>query len=259
MRRFRLTLAYDGTGLVGWQRQATGVSVQALVEDVLALLDGRPVTVTSAGRTDAGVHALGQVASFALEREIDAATLVRALNFHLPPAVRALAAADVDAAFHARFSARSRTYRYQIWTAGPLPPLIRPFAWHVPGPLDVEAMDRAARLLEGVHDFAAFRSAGTEVADTVRALLSSRVRMVSPGAEGLLHGLDPAAGRLVMYEVCGTGFLRHMVRAVAGTLVDIGLGRRRPEWVETVVASRDRAQASRTAPAEGLVLVRVTY
>lgn len=259
MRHFRLTLAYDGTGLVGWQRQPTGTSVQGLVEDVLAILDGQPVTVTSAGRTDAGVHAFGQVASFTLARDIAPATLVRALNFHLPPEVRALSASEVPPTFHARFSARSKTYRYHLWTGGPLPPLMRTFAWWVPGPLDVAAMDAAARLLEGEHDFAAFQSVGTDVPDTRREMLSSRVQVAPIAAGGLFDGLDRAAGHLVTYEVTGTGFLRHMVRAMAGTLVEIGLGRRPPIWIGEVLRSRDRAQAGRNAPAQGLALVRVHY
>ncbi|MBM3770974.1 MAG: tRNA pseudouridine(38-40) synthase TruA [Acidimicrobiia bacterium] len=259
MASFRLTLAYDGTGLVGWQRQASGTSVQALVEDALATIDGRAVAVASAGRTDAGVHALGQVASFTLTRDFDAATLVRALNFHLPPSVRVLEAAEAAPDFHARFSARWKTYRYQIWTDGPLPPLVRAYAWHVPGPLDVDAMDRAARLLEGTHDFAAFQSGGTDVPDTVRQLQSSRATAVPTEAGGFLRGLPASAGRLVVYEVCGSGFLRHMVRSIAGTLVEIGLGRAAAMSMGGVLESRDRARAGRTAPAEGLVLVSVSY
>lgn len=260
MPHFRLTLAYDGTGLVGWQRQAAGTSVQALVEDVLARLDGQPVTVISAGRTDAGVHALGQVASFTLVRATQPATVVRALNFHLPPAVRALDCAVVSADFHARFSATAKTYRYQVWTSGPMPPMLRAFAWGVPGPLDLDAMDAAARQLEGRHDFAAFQSVGTEVADTTRELMASRVQAVAaPQADGLLAGLAESAGCLVTYEVTGSGFLRHMVRSIAGTLVEVGLGRRPASSMGELLASRNRAQAGRTAPAQGLFLVRVAY
>lgn len=217
------------------------------------------MTAIGAGRTDAGVHAIGQVASFALERDVDAETLVRALNFHLPPAVRALAAAPVDAAFHARYDARWKTYRYHIWTDGPMPPMLRAFAWHVPGALDVPAMDLAARSLEGRHDFAAFQSAGTAVPDTVREILESRARVVPADGDGPLRGLVPAAGRLIAYEVTGTGFLRHMVRAIAGTLVEIGQGRQPVEWMQAIVASGDRARAGRTAPADGLLLVAVGY
>lgn len=259
MHHFRLTLAYDGTGLVGWQRQAGGTSVQGLIESALATLDGRVVAAASAGRTDAGVHAIGQVVSFGLERDIDAATLVRALNFHLPPTVRALAATAVDADFHARFDARWKTYRYHIWTDGPMPPMLRAFAWHVPSGLDVDAMDVAARRLEGRHDFAAFQSAGSEVVNTDRELRASRVQVVSTDGDGLLCGLVPAAGHLVAYEVTGTGFLRHMVRSIVGTLIEVGLHRQPVDWTQIVLDSRDRARAGRTAPAEGLMLVRVEY
>ncbi len=259
MRHFRLTLAYDGTGLVGWQRQHAGTSVQGLLEDALSTLDGRPVSAASSGRTDAGVHALGQVASVTLHRDIDPDTLVRALNFHLPPAIRVLAAAETDAGFHARFSARWKTYRYQIWTDGPMPPMLRAFAWHVASGLDLAAMDLAARSLEGRHDFAAFQSTGTAVADTAREIRASRVSTVPAGGDGLLRGLPPAAGRLLAYEVTGNGFLRHMVRSIVGTLVEIGQGRQPVGWMQEVVASRDRARAGPTAPAEGLLLVSVTY
>lgn len=264
MPKFRLTMMYDGTGLVGWQRQASGTSVQALLENVLATLDGQPVTVQGAGRTDAGVHALGQVASFTLTRPIDPSTLVRALNFHLPPAVRAIAATGVDDEFHARFSARSKIYRYLIWSSGAVPPTLHRYVWSVPLPVDVAAMDRAARLLEGTHDFAAFQSAGSEVETTVRTLMRSRVQRVSNDEIRLLARSDPDtgspdAGSMVCYEVEGDGFLRHMVRSIVGTLVEIGQGRADVTLMGDALASRDRARAGRTAPAEGLFLVGVSY
>ena len=154
MRFFRLTIAYDGAGLVGWQRQASGTSVQGLLEAAAGELVGHDVAVTGAGRTDAGVHALGQVASLSLDRDIDAATLTRALNFKLPPQVRVVDAVEVDASFHARFDARGKTYRYHVWNGAVVPPTHRAFVWHVPLPeLDVEAMNRAARALEGSSRF----------------------------------------------------------------------------------------------------------
>src|SRR4051812_7159752 len=140
MPAFRLTLAYDGTDYVGWQRQARGLSIQALVEQALSDLDGRRVIVNAAGRTDAGVHALGQIASCELRREITAGSLVRAMNAHLPAEVRVLAAARVPAGFHARFAATRKTYRYRIWNGAVVSPFERRYAWHVPGPLDDEAM-----------------------------------------------------------------------------------------------------------------------
>jgi tRNA pseudouridine38-40 synthase len=259
MPKFRLTVMYDGTGLVGWQRQASGTSVQGLLEDALATLDGQRVAAHGAGRTDAGVHALGQVASFTLTRVIDPSALVRALNFHLPPAVRAIAATEVDDAFHARFSARSKIYRYLIWSGGTVPPILHRYVWSVSQPLDVAVMDRAARLLEGTHDFAAFQSAGTEVETTVRTLRRSSVERVPNDENRLLAGLDPYAGSMVCYEVEGDGFLRHMVRSIAGTLVEIGQGRADATRMDDALASRDRTRAGRTAPAEGLFLVGVTY
>jgi tRNA pseudouridine38-40 synthase len=261
MRFFRLTIAYDGAGLVGWQRQASGSSVQGLLEAAAGELVGHDVAVTGAGRTDAGVHALGQVAGVALDRDIDAATLTRALNFRLPLQVRVVDAVEVEASFHARFDARGKTYRYHVWNGPVVPPTHRAFVWHVPLPeLDVEAMNRAAHALEGSHDFAAFQSLGTELSTTERVVFSSAVRTVAAAADtGLAAGLEASAGTLIAYEVSGSGFLRHMVRSIAGTLIDIGRGRRDPGWMREVLASRDRAQAGQTAPAEGLFLVRVDY
>jgi tRNA pseudouridine38-40 synthase len=250
---FKLTIAYDGTGLVGWQRQAAGTSVQGLIEDALAELDGRPVAAAGAGRTDAGVHALGQVASAALERSIDAPALVRALNARLPQTVRILRADAVPPAFHARFEARAKTYRYRIWNAAIISPFERGYAWHIPEPtLNMNAMDACARVLEGRHDFAAFQGTGADTATTEREIFTSSVR----GAP------DPIGGQpdvILTYEVTGSGFLRHMVRNIVGTLVEIGRGRRPPEWVGEVLASGRREEAGPTAPAQGLFLVSVRY
>ena len=242
---FRITLAYDGTGFVGWQRQATGTSIQGLLEEALQKLDGEAVAVAGAGRTDAGVHALGQVASFVLTRAIEPAALVRALNASLPAAVRVLSAVARDPGFHARFGAKTKTYRYRICNARVMSPFERHYAWHVFGPLDVEAMDTAARCFEGRHDFAAFRTTGGTVRTSERTLTSSTVRREPPST--------------VVYEVAGDGFLRHMVRALAGTLVEVGRGKRSIESVREALASRNRACAGATAPAEGLFLVSVEY
>jgi tRNA pseudouridine38-40 synthase len=245
MPTFKVTLAYDGTNYVGWQRQASGISIQGLVEAALGQLDGRDVQVNGAGRTDAGVHALGQVVSCALERPIGSDVLLRALNARLPPDVRALSVEPAEPDFHARFSATQKAYRYRYWDAPVIVPFERLYAWHVIGKLDVDGMDKAARALEGQHDFAAFASAGGATRTTVRTVTTSRVRREREA--------------LAIFEIAGDGFLRHMVRAVAGTLVDVGLGRRPPSAMEQVLASRDRAKAGPTAPARGLFLVRVDY
>jgi tRNA pseudouridine38-40 synthase len=245
MSTYKLTIAYDGTGTVGWQRQASGVSVQGLLEEALGQLDGRAVAVIGAGRTDAGAHACGQVASVRLERALPAVSLRRAVNARLPPTVRVLDAAEAPDSFHARFDARAKTYRYRIWNAEVISPFDRLYAWHVAPALDVAAMRTAASMLTGPHDFAAFAAAGGGTATTRRTIFRSRIA--------------GDAGGLVLYEVQGDGFLRHMVRNVLGTLAEVGLGRRGPGWVAEVLTSRERARAGPTAPAEGLFLMSVAY
>jgi tRNA pseudouridine38-40 synthase len=245
MPTFKITVAYDGTGFVGWQRQASGTSIQGLLEDAFTELDGAEVAVMGAGRTDAGVHALAQVASASLSRQIDADTIVRAINTRLPAAVRVLSASEVSANFRVRFDARSKTYRYRIWNAEVLCPFERQYAWHVPVPmLDADAMASAASRLAGQHDFVAFQAAGSDAQRTERVVMASRVQR---------------SRDLITYEICGNGFLRHMVRSIVGTLVEVGRGSRPVEWMSRVLESRDRARAGRTAPPEGLFLVGVEY
>src|SRR5215213_2190238 len=185
MPSYKITVAYDGTDYVGWQRQANGVSIQALVEDALRLLDERDVTVTGAGRTDAGVHALAQVAAFTVARVMQPEALMRALNARLPDAVRVMTAEQVPATFHPRFEARAKTYRYRIWNGDIISPFEYRYAWHVTEPLDAAAMDAAARLLEGRHDFAAFQATGSDVATTIREIFTSRIAV---------RGLPPDCG-----------------------------------------------------------------
>lgn len=271
MTTFKLTLAYDGTNYVGWQRQASGASVQGVVEDALRELDGREVVLHGAGRTDAGVHALGQVASCALDRAIESDVLVRALNARLPPDVRVVSAEAAAPDFHARFGAKAKTYRYRIYNANVMSPFERHYAWQVFGRLDVEAMDAAARRLEGRHDFAAFQTASGTTRTTERTVTRSRVTRANlsttEDAEDTKEQTGFAlrvprvlrGGDLIVYEITGDGFLRHMVRAIAGTLVEIGLGRSSIEEMRAVLLSRDRARAGPTAPARGLFLVGVEY
>ena len=242
---FKITLAYDGTGFVGWQRQPEGLSIQGLLEDALRELDDRDVAVTGAGRTDAGVHALAQVAGFSLERTIAPDALVRAVNVRLPDSVRVLSAQPVDASFRPRFDAKTKTYRYRVWNADVLSPFERRYAWHVIERLDVDAMRAAAAALEGQHDFAAFQGTGSDAKTTERRIVRAALRAPHDA--------------LVEVEVVGDGFLRHMVRNIVGTLVEVGRGRMPPAWVGEVLASRDRRKAGRTAPAQGLFLVGVNY
>ena len=250
MIHLKLTIAYDGTGLVGWQRQATGTSVQGLLEDALAPIAGGPVVVAGAGRTDAGVHALAQVASVTIPRQVTARAVVQSANMYLPPAVRLTAADEVDPAFHARFTAVAKRYRYRLWNSRVLNPFERSYAWHVPWPpLDLAAMNDAAARLIGTHDFAAFKGAGTDVDTSVRTIFASAVT----------ETCEPDGGRLLTYEVRGDGFLRHMVRSIAGTLVEVGRGRRPIHSIDELLTVRDRAAVGRTAPAHGLFLVAVEY
>lgn len=246
MRSLKLTLAYDGTNYVGWQRQANGVSIQQVVEEAFAPLmaSGEPPTIAGAGRTDAGVHALGQVASATLDLDLPTDAIHRALNVRLPADVRVVRVEDAPTGFHAQFHAAGKSYRYRLVTAPVVSPFDRWFVWHVPGPRDAEAMRQAARALVGRHDFASFQANGTEVRETTRTI--TRIELRETGGE--LH-----------IEVDGDGFLRHMVRIIAGTLVDIGTGTRAPGEIDRILSARDRRVAGQTAPACGLTLVNVTY
>jgi tRNA pseudouridine38-40 synthase len=246
VRTLKLTLQYDGTSYVGWQRQAEGTSIQGLLEAALQPLAGRPASVHGAGRTDAGVHALGQVASVGMATALECTTLVRALNAVLPPDVRVTAVEDVHEAFHARFSATGKRYEYRIVNAPIVSPFIHRYVWQVIPPLDFDAIRLASGPLIGQHDFAAFQAAGSATHSSVRTIR---------GIEWTDGGSD---GPFVMH-IEGDGFLRHMVRSIVGTLVEVGLGRLPPDAIGQALASRDRARAGPTAPARGLFLTRVDY
>ena len=247
MRNLKITLQYDGTNYVGWQRQAAGVSIQGLLEEALARIEGGRVTVHGAGRTDAGVHALAQVATVGLEAGIDPPALARALNAVLPPDVRVLSVQGVEPQFHARFSAVGKVYEYRIVNAPMVSAFLYRYVWHVAQPLDVGAMREGSALLIGTHDFAAFQGAGSAVDSTARV-----VRAIEWEDGG---GND----RPLVMRIEAQGFLRHMVRNITGTLVEVGAGRWPPSRVADILASRDRTRAGPTAPAQGLFLVRVDY
>ena len=252
-RTLKLTISYDGTRFVGWQRQAAGVSIQGLLEDALARFDRAPVAVQGAGRTDAGVHALGQVASVEMTSMHPLDSVARGLNAYLPPDVRVIDIQEVAADFHARFSARSKTYRYQLQRSVIASPFERAYVWHVPEALDVDAMRVAAHMLVGTHDFAAFQSTGSDTKSTVRTISQSAI------GERAVEGWPESTAPLLVYEVSGDGFLRHMVRAIVGTLVEVGRGQRREASIAALLAGGSRSQAGITAPAQGLFMVRVVY
>lgn len=264
VRTLKITLAYDGTAYVGWQRQAAGTSIQGLLEAAIARIEGDAVTVTGAGRTDAGVHALGQVASVAVRSastSIACDAYARALNASLPDDVRVRLVEEAADDFHARFSARAKTYRYRLTRGGVASPFESRYAWHVTHPLDVEAMREALEACRGEHDFAAFQSTGTPVRDTVRTILAADLTELAADKTGPTNGAPetPGGSPILTMDLTGTGFLRHMVRAIAGTLVDIGRGRWPPAEMAAILASRDRGRAGPTAPPQGLFLVRVDY
>jgi len=248
MPTYKITLAYDGTGFIGWQRQANGVSVQERVEEALTPLMGegvtRPPTVAGASRTDAGVHALGQVASVIAGFDFAASAVQRALNVRLPADIRVIGVVDAMPGFHARHHAVSKSYRYRIATTPVLSPFDRFFVWHAPGSRDIEAMRSAAERLIGRHDFASFQARGASVRATVRTLQRIAIR---------------DAGGEIVIEVDGDGFLRHMVRAIVGTLADVGAGTRTPDSIDAMLHARDRQAGGPTAPAQGLTLVSVKY
>lgn len=244
--QLRLTIEYEGTAYQGWQLQPGDATVQAVLEKALATALREPVRVRGAGRTDAGVHACGQVAAVRVTRvPADLTRLRKSLNALTPDDVAVRDVTLVDDAFDPRRDARSRRYAYRIWNAPARSPFWRRFAWHVPAPLDLAAMAEAAGLLAGEHDFAAFRGADAEpLRSTVRRVLESRIER---------------DGSLVGYRIEATAFLKHMVRNIVGTLVEVGLGTRPPGDVAIILDGRDRTRAGPTAPPHGLVLAAVTY
>jgi tRNA pseudouridine38-40 synthase len=257
VRTLKLTISYDGTDFAGWQRQAAARTVQAAIEDALKPIEGGRVIITGAGRTDAGVHAAGQVASVSLESAIPLADLQRALNATLTDDVRVVEIAETEQHFNARFDARAKTYRYSICCEAVMPPPLRRYAWHVPQHLDPAAMNAAAALIVGEHDFSAFQGAGSGVKTKVREIrLSTVVQFPMPW---ILPDTTDSTALMLQYQVTGTGFLRHMVRNIVGTLVDVGRNRRPVDDMRAVLLSRDRSRASATAPPHGLTLWRVDY
>jgi tRNA pseudouridine38-40 synthase len=245
MPRYRLTLEYAGGEFVGWQRQDNGLSVQGVLEDAIEKLSGERVTVAGAGRTDAGVHALGQVAHFDLVKDFAPDRVRDALNFHVrPAAVSVLDAAIAAPDFHARFSATARHYLYRILTRRPPPVLEAGRVWHVVHPLDAEAMHRAAQALVGRHDFTTFRAAECQAKSPVKTLDMLSVRRVADE---------------IHIEASARSFLHHQVRSMVGSLKLIGEGKWRARELADALAAQDRARCGPVAPSDGLYLVRVDY
>ena len=245
MRNLKVTICYEGSDFAGWQVQPNQRTIQCEIERALLEIEGKPVRIHGSGRTDAGVHALGQVASFTLENRIPLKNLRKALNCLLPPAIRILEIVEVSPEFHARHSAVAKTYEYRWRRDEICPPFERRYVWHHPYPLDEAAMMRAAPLFEGGRDFRSMATNnGADLLSTVRTIYSSRLERVGP---------------LLIYRVRGSGFLYNMVRNFVGTLLEVGRGNIAADSIPTILEARDRRAAGPTAPAVGLFLVNVEY
>jgi tRNA pseudouridine38-40 synthase len=244
VRHIRLVVEYDGTSLCGWQRQSNGPTVQGHLEQSLAQLLQHEVALAGASRTDAGVHARGQVASFRTDKTIPLHGIRRGLNSMLPDSIAIVDASEVPEEFHPRFSATGKHYRYTMLARADRSPRWHHRAWHHPDPLDLQAMRAGAAPLIGEHDFAAFRAAGCAARTTIRRL----------------DGIEISApDERVIIDIRGNAFLRQMVRILVGTLSEVGTGTRPAAQVVEILASKDRTQAGITAPACGLELVSVRY
>jgi tRNA pseudouridine38-40 synthase len=266
-QNWKLTLAYDGTDFSGWQVQPGMTTVQGELQAALGRITGETPLPQGSGRTDAGVHALGQVASFALQAPIPPANLLRALNRTLPASIRILEAKTVPATFHARHSARAKTYEYRVFREALCPPSVARYVLACPWPMDVEAMRRAAELFEGEHDFLSFAATDPDLAhrntDSAQELNQTSEAPTATAIRTIFSSTweqrRSEAGELLVYRVRGNGFLHHMVRNLVGTLLDVGRGRLKAEGMPAILAARARSAAGPTAPARGLFLESVEY
>jgi len=244
MRNIVLTLAYDGTHYHGWQCQPNALTIQEVLNKAVAKILDHPVTIYGGGRTDAGVHAMGQVVNFRTEKTIDLGSLARGLNSMLPRDIRVRGTREEEDSFHARYSAKAKTYVYCILNTPYNSPFLERYVWHIHYTLDVLAMDEAAKVIIGKHDFSAFKKKDEYYMNPVREVLRGGVKTKAD---------------LVYFVVEATGFLRYMVRNIVGTLVLVGSGRITVEDFTKILESREREKAGPTAPARGLFLRRIAY
>ena len=269
LQNWKLTLAYDGTEFHGWQVQPGERTIQGELQAALRRVTGESPLPQGSGRTDAGVHALGQVASFELAAPIPAENLQRALNRTLPPSIRILESRTVPGAFHARHSAVAKTYEYRIYREPICPPTLARYVYACPWPMDVAVLQKSARLFEGEHDFLSFAATDpdlttrnlepsperdAEVVALPAPLMTIRTIYASEWEERVTE-----AGALLVYRVRGSGFLHHMVRNLVGTMLEVGRGKLRASQIPEILAARNRDAAGPTAPARGLFLVSVEY
>jgi tRNA pseudouridine38-40 synthase len=261
---WKVTLAYDGTDFSGWQVQPGERTIQGELQHALGRVTGEMPLPQGSGRTDAGVHALGQVASFALVAPIPPENLLRALNRTLPAAIRVLQAKTAPATFHARHSAVAKTYEYRVYREAICPPTLARYVLACSWPLDLDKMERAARLFEGEHDFLSFAATDPDLSSRNKALDEDTGEVSERGAVRTVffsgwEKRSGEAGELLVYRVRGNGFLHHMVRNLVGTLIDVGRGKLKTEMIPGILAARARSAAGPTAPAHGLFLHSVEY
>jgi len=249
MRNIKLILAYDGTDFCGWQVQPAADSIQGALASAIGRITGEKVLPQGSGRTDAGVHALAQVATFQTESPVPATNFLVAVNDILPPAIRVLEAREVPADFHPRKSAQAKTYHYRIYREAICPPFLARYVWHYPYPLDEDAMQKAAPLIAGERDFTSFTAVDPERGSDGNP----------PNVRKVFSSLWRREADEFIYEVRGNGFLHHMVRNLVGTFLLVGKGTRKPEDVITILAAHNRSAAGATAPASGLYLMNVEY
>ncbi|MGD9211117.1 MAG: tRNA pseudouridine(38-40) synthase TruA [Desulfobacteraceae bacterium] len=245
MRNYLLTIEYEGTCYHGWQRQRKDRSIQSAIEDVLGLMTNQKISLIGSGRTDAGVHALGQVANFKCDTRLTATDFQKGLNSLLPNDIVITDCRRVPESFHARYDVKSKIYRYRILNRYLPSALLRRFTWHIRSPLDTDAIKAACQLLIGCHDFKAFEGAGSPRSHSIRNIISA--------------DWDSESTEIKSFSIEADGFLRFMVRNIVGTLVDVGLGKISTDEFKLILLSKDRNQASATAPPQGLYLVEVRY
>jgi len=245
VRNIKLLIEYDGTNYQGWQVQPKGPTIQGILEEKIGLLTGQPVQLFGSGRTDSGVHALGQVAHFKTQSQMDIHTIQRALNSLLPHDIVIQKAEEVDEGFHARKHSKSKIYEYRILNRNLRSAFHRGYVWHIPQKLNLTEMKKATQSLIGEHDFSAFRTVGSPTRTTVRRVIRAEWKR---GRDGLIR-----------FEIEANGFLKQMVRSIIGTLVEIGKGRMEAAEIREILNSRDRKEAGPTAPAQGLFLKEVKY
>lgn len=244
MRNIKLIIEYDGKGFNGWQKQPDRLNIQGEIEKAIEEITGKKVDLTASGRTDAGVHSLGQTANFKTDSKIPTEKFAKAINSRLKKSIVIKSAEEVDEKFHSRYSVKSKTYRYIINNSENGTAIYRGLEYHVPMKLDYEKMNEAIKYFIGEHDFKAFKASGTSSKSSVRKILEGSVRK---------------EGERVIIEVTGTGFLYNMVRIISGTLLDVGLGKIKPEDIPSIIESKDRTKAGKTLPAHGLYLLQVNY